>query len=263
MDFKNKIKSLKDLRKKLKDGEPSIGSWLQISNSSIAEILSHSCYDWLALDLEHGDITEKDIPNLCNAIHNNCSLIFARVIEADPSMCARVLDLGVQGVIIPKVEEPEQLKNIQSAISYPPLGERGVGFCKANLYGKDLSDHLKEFQNPFMVAMIETKKGLDNIDKILKIPYLDSIFIGPYDLSASLGVPGDIKNKIVLEAINKIKLLCQEFSVSCGLHIVEPDKIMLKNVIDEGFLFLAYSIDSVFIRKSSINPLKLYPTKNI
>ena len=259
MEFLKKIKALKGLREKLNNGIPSIGSWLQISNPSVAEILSFSDYDWLALDLEHGDISEKDIPNLCNAIHQNCPLVLARLRNSDPSLCSKVLDLGVQGVIIPKIEEPEQLVKIKNAISYPPTGERGVGFCKANLYGKDLPEHLNKFQNPFMAAMIETKKGLENIEEILKISDLDAIFIGPYDLSSSLGFPGEVNNEIVVEAINKIKIQCENFSVSCGLHIVEPEESKLNEAVKEGFLFLAFGIDSVFIRNSSKNPFRINP----
>ena len=104
--------------------------------------------------------------------------------------------------------------------------------------------------------MIETKKGLDNIEEILQVPNLDAIFIGPYDLSASLGLPGDIFNKIVTESINKIKESCQRFNIPCGMHVVTPDEKKLKESIKDGFLFLAYGMDSVFISNSSINPFK-------
>ncbi len=254
MQFKKKIDALKKLRDQLKKNKPSVGSWLQIANTSVAEILSNSNYDWLAIDLEHGDITENDIPNLCNSIHSKCPLVFARVRSSNPTFCSRALDLGVQGLIIPKIESGEQLLNVSEAISYPPLGTRGVGFCKANIYGIDLQDHLRMFQDPFLVAMIETVKGLNNIEEILQVPNLDAIFIGPYDLSASLDLPGDIFNKIVLQSINKIKESCKRFNIPCGIHVVTPDEKKLRESIEDGFLFLAYGMDSVFISNSSINP---------
>ena len=246
--------NLDNLRLKLSKGKSSIGSWIQLSDPSVIKILSSSNYDWLAIDLEHGDIEEKDLPVLTSLAHSYCPLVFARVRAAEQTFCSRALDLGVDGIIIPKIESAENLIKIRNAIYYPPDGCRGVGYSNTNLYGKYLNEHLSKVSKPFLVAMIETLEGLNNLETILKVDGLDSILIGPYDLSASLSLPGKLESKEVINAINHIKSSCQKNSIPIGIHIVEPSIDKLKAFAESGFTFIAYGIDSVFLRSSSQRP---------
>ena len=128
--------------------------------------------------------------------------------------------------------------------SWPPAGKRGVGFSVANSFGKYFDQYKKFSQNPFIIAMIENSIALDNLDAILQTKYLDGIFIGPYDLSASLGVPGNFENKLFVDAIKYIKQKCKKYNVPYGIHVVEPDIKKYKKILKEGYSFVAFSMDT-------------------
>ena len=251
----NKLLALKNIRTKLQKDRYSIGSWIQLESPSSAEIMGNCGYDWVAVDLEHGSISISQLPNIFRALELRHTLPLARISEGNENNCKRALDSGAAGVIIPKIETKNQLEILIKSCKWPPNGNRGVGFSRANLYGENFSDYKEEAINPLIVAMIETKIGLINIEEILSVKGLDAILIGPYDLSASLGFTGEINNPVVKEAISKVLNICKKFSIPAGIHIVNPDIHELQNKIDKGYRFLAYSIDAVFLNSSSKNPL--------
>lgn len=250
----NKLKSLKNLRAKLLKGEPSIGSWMQIPNSSIAEILGDSGYDWVAVDLEHGAISLEKLPDLYRALEINNTLPLARIADVSKKDCKEALDSGAAGLIIPMIQNSKDLKKAIKFSCWPPKGNRGVGYSRANLFGKYFNKYMEEAQNPFIVAMIENEKALSNIEEIIQVEGLDAILIGPYDLSSSLGAPGDFKNINFINAKKKILNIASEANIPCGLHQVIPDLDMLNELLKDGFTFIPYSIDSVFLEHISRKP---------
>ena len=130
---------------------------------------------------------------------------------------------------------------------YPPKGKRGVGFSRSNQYGINFTNAIEDVTQPFIVAMIETKLGLQNLEEILTAEYLDAIIVGPYDLSASLGVCGDFESDIFKRAFENIKNLCNKFETPFGIHLVEPSNIKLKKSIENGAKFIAFSMDTVML----------------
>ncbi len=244
-----RIELIESIRSKFKKGELSIGSWMQISSSSIAEIMGSSGFDWVAIDMEHGSFSNEKLPDLFRALELNNTLPLVRLAEGNSKDCKLSLDAGAGGVIIPMVESAEQLRKIKEFCCWPPSGNRGVAFSRANLYGKFFNQYEKEAQAPLIIALIETSNGLDNINEILEVDGLDAIMIGPYDLSASLGITAQFKNKIFLKALEDISEAAKVKKVPFGIHIIEPSKKELNLRIQEGYKFLAYSIDSVMLRK--------------
>ena len=252
----NKLIALRNIRSKLQKGNYSIGSWIQLESPSSAEILGNSKYDWVAVDLEHGSISISQLPNIFRALELGETLPLARISEGIPNNCKRALDAGASGLIIPKIECKEQLEFLISASKWPPEGNRGVGFSRANLYGENFVNYKEEAIKPLIVGMLETKLGLKNIKEILSVKGLDAVLIGPYDLSASLGLTGEISHPKVEEALNYILNCCIKFNIPAGVHIVNPSVKEIKNKIDKGYRFLAYSIDTVFLNLSCKNPLE-------
>lgn len=250
----SKYDKIIEIRKKIKDKTPSIGSWLQIPHSSIAEILGAANYDWVAVDMEHGSISISQLPELFRAIELGGTAPFVRLLDSSANSCKQALDAGALGVILPNIRSQTELKNAVEYCCWPPKGSRGVGFSRANLFGENFTDYDKFSQKPFIVAMIENKMGLQNIDNIIKVEGLDAILIGPYDLSASLGQTGNFENHLVVSAMKKILNLCKTTNISCGLHIVQPEKQQLINRIKEGYTFLPFSMDSVFLTKACVSP---------
>jgi 2-dehydro-3-deoxyglucarate aldolase len=251
----DRLKKIVEIRKKLLSKKVTLGSWMQLPNASVAEIIGHSGYDWVAVDLEHGSISVHQLPDIYRALELGNTLPLARVSEANPKDCKQALDAGAGGVIVPMISSAEQLQNISDAIRWPPAGNRGVSFNRANLYGEHFNSYLDEAQNPLLVAMIENINALENLEDILSVQGLDSILIGPYDLSASMGLTGQFNNPKFLDAVEYIKLKSGKLNVACGIHIVSPSVAELKERIIDGYQFIAYSIDSVFLNHYSKNPL--------
>lgn len=252
----DRLKMINKIRTKLSEGNPSIGSWIQLSDASVAEIMGQSGFDWVAVDNEHGSIGNHQFPDIFRALELGGTLPLVRLAQGQPKDCKQALDAGAGGVIIPNIENASQLRSIVNYCKWPPNGTRGVGFSRANLFGKNFKNYAKEAQNPLVIAIIENINALSNLDSILQVSGLDAILIGPYDLSASLKITGDFENEIFLRAIDSIRMLSKKFSVASGIHIVEPSPETIYTRVDEGFQFIAYSVDSVFLSKSSKNPFK-------
>tara|TARA_B100001093_G_scaffold514004_1_gene587103 strand:- start:478 stop:1239 length:762 start_codon:yes stop_codon:yes gene_type:complete len=250
----NRLKKIQKIRKSLSQGNTSIGSWVQIPHASIAEIMGQAGYDWVAVDMEHGAISCHQLPNLFRAIELGGTLPLARVAEGVEKDCKQALDAGAGGLIIPMVENAKQLQKVVDFSSWPPKGNRGVGFSRANLFGKNFDQYIEEAQQPLIIAMIENINALDELDDILKVQGLDAILIGPYDLSASMNLTARFKEQKFLDAMETIKDKANKAKIPCGVHIVEPDKSDLKKKIDAGYRFIPFSIDSVVLEKFIKNP---------
>lgn len=241
----NKLKKIAEIRSTLKKNECSIGSWMQIPNASVAEIMGDAGYDWVAIDLEHGAFSLHLLPDIFRALELGNTLPLVRLAQGHPKDCKQALDAGAGGVIIPMVESAEQLIAVRDACRWPPAGKRGVGFSRANLFGKYFENYRKEAQAPLLVAMIEHVSAVKNIKSILAVEGLDAILIGPYDLSASMNKTADFEDEEFKKAMNTILIESQKAKISCGLHVVQPSKEQLKQRQQEGYKFLAYSIDAV------------------
>jgi len=248
-------KTLINLRKKLKQNETTIGAWMQIPSPEIAEILAFNNYDWITIDLEHGSIENSDLPNITRAIELGNCLPIARVAIANEQNCRRALDLGAKGLILPMINSPSQLKDILHYCSWPPKGKRGVGYSRANLYGKSFYEYNYISQNPFIVAQIEHVEAVNNLEAISKCKGLDAILIGPYDLSASINKTGKFNDKEYINLINKIFKICKKNKIPFGYHVVDPDLNKLKKIIKKGCNFIAYSTDAMILNKFTINPI--------
>jgi len=250
----NRINKIQSIRDTLKKGGPSIGSWIQLPCASVAEIMGQSGYEWVAVDMEHGSITASQLPDLFRALELGNTLPLARLIEGNQKECKQALDAGAGGVIVPMVETSEQLEKIRLACSWPPSGTRGVGFSRANLFGKHFGSYSLEAQKPLLIAMIEHVRAVANLNEILAVQGLDAILVGPYDLSASMGITDQFDRPEFIEIMSKIKLLCKSANIASGIHVVAPSPIQLLDRVNEGYQFIAYSLDSVFLEKSAICP---------
>jgi 2-dehydro-3-deoxyglucarate aldolase len=250
----NRQKAVAEIRERLRSGGHTIGSWMQIPHGSVAEIMGKSGYDWVALDLEHGAFSLQQLPDLFRALELGGTLPLARLAQGLLTECKQVLDAGAGGVIVPMVESAAQLEAVRDACCWPPAGRRGVGFSRANLFGKHFDAYREEAQAPLLVAMIEHRRAVDELDAILAVKGLDAIFIGPYDLSASMGLTAQFDHPDFVATLQKIRARAKEKGVPSGLHVVAPDPAVLSQRVAEGYRFLAYSIDSVFLHTAGACP---------
>lgn len=251
----NRIEKIRAIRDDLRSGRPSIGSWMQIPHPSMAEIMGQAGYDWVAVDMEHGAVGAHQLPDLFRALELGGTLPLARIAQGLPKDCKQALDAGAGGIIVPMIESAEQLVRVRDACRWPPAGKRGVGFSRANLFGKHFEAYAAEAQAPLLVAMIEHAAAVDDLPAILAVEGLDAILVGPYDLSASMGMTGAFDHPEFVAVIERILSACQSRAVPCGMHVVKPDAAVLQARIDQGYRFIAYSIDAVFLNNSVSFPL--------
>jgi len=246
-----RIESIRNIRSKLKDGKTSIGSWMQIANSSVAEIMGKAGYDWITIDMEHGSFSFSQLPDLCRAIELGGSLPLIRTLDGSPERCKQALDAGAGGLIIPMINSAKELQEIKDYCYWPPKGKRGVGFSRANLFGDNFEEYKEEAQEPLLIAMIETKKAVENLEEILNTDGLDAILIGPYDLSASINLTAQFEHQTFKEIVSEVLKKSNQFGIAPGIHIVKPNKKDLDLKINEGYRFLAFSIDAVMLLETA------------
>ena len=242
----DKILKTNIIRALLSSGVVSKGGWMQIPSPEIAEILGNSDFEWVTIDLEHGSIDISDLPSIFRALELNDTLPLVRISENNTSQAVRAVEAGAGGIIIPKLEHAGQAEEIYQCINYPPRGKRGVGYNRGNCYGVNFDSELAD--EPLIVGIIETKAGVDHLDMTLKGHLLednriDAIIVGPYDLSADLGMTGDFNNPKFKEAIKHIRETCKKRNVGVGYHIVQPNTHELSAKIDEGYTFIPYGCD--------------------
>lgn len=228
---------------------------MQLNSPSVAEILAANGFDWIAIDAEHGEFSSHEYINIFRAVEKyNCSP-FVRIPVGGIHEVKLALDSGARGIIVPMVESAKQLKEVIDFAMYPPKGKRGVGFSRANLFGKDFKSYVDSINdNVFIVAQIENISAVENINEILAVEGLSAIMVGPYDLSASMGLTAQFEHPDFLATLKKIKEACLKSRVQLGYHVVQPNKDELESKINEGYEFIAYGIDALFLSSSSICP---------
>ncbi len=228
--------------------ELCLGSWLQSSSPAMAEVMARSGFAWLATDCEHGDVSLEGFASQARAVSAFPCAPFVRVAENSTILIRRALDLGASGVIVPLVNSPDDAAKAVAAAKYPPQGVRGFAFQRANSWGLDFDAYCaKANEAVSVVAMIESKEAVESIDAILAVEGVDGVFIGPYDLSGSYGVPGQTSHSLVSSGCSKVAKACAKAGKSAGMHIVLPDEAKVSKAISEGFTFLALGMDTVFI----------------
>ena len=250
---KNKLKEL------FKQGKAAINGWLEIPSSFSAESMSHQGYDSLTIDMQHGALDNSNILEMFQAISTTDVVPMARLSWNEPSQIMKVLDFGAYGIICPMVSNRDQAEKFVQACMYPPKGYRSFGPTRGFMYGgHDYVDHAND--EILKLAMIETKEALQELDKIMKTPGLDGIYIGPADLSLSIGEkPGFDKPEghPTYEQISNIIDHAKKNNLVAGIHNATPE--YAKKMIDIGFQIVTVGSDKIFMcegAKSIVTKLK-------
>jgi len=232
------------LKNKLKAGDVCLGAWITISNPIIAEIFANAGYDWVVVDLEHSSISIDQAGNLIRVIDLAGSSPLVRLTANDKDLIKRVMDSGAHGIVVPNVKTPDDAQEAVLATRYQPYGSRGVGLGRAQDYGPGFRRYLDwQKEGPLVIVMIEDKSALNRLGEIFNVHGVDGFLIGPYDLSCSMGIPGDFENPRFLEAIDSIVNAGRKAKCPAGFHLVEPSPTGLKELISEGYQFIAYGVD--------------------
>lgn len=237
------------LRAKLAARRPVIGSWISLASEETCEIMAQAGFDWLAIDMEHTAIGVNEMARLIRVIDLAGVMPIVRVGANDPLLIKRALDSGARGIIVPMVATAADATAAVAAACYPPKGRRGVGMHRAQGYGRDFDAYRRwmEDEGPLVVAQVEHRDGVENLGAIMATPGIDAFFIGPYDLSASFGVPGDFGNAGVRSAMAKVDAAVKDGAVAGGIHVVAPNPAELEARLKTGYCFVAYGVDMIFL----------------
>jgi 2-dehydro-3-deoxyglucarate aldolase len=236
------------LKQKLSSNQLTFGSWITIGHESIAEIMCTGGFDWLAIDMEHSVIELATAQNLIGHIHSKGVAALARVGKNEEVIIKRVMDAGADGVIVPMINTRQDAELAVSYVKYPPQGKRGVGLARAQGYGIGF-DKYKDWLNKesIIIAQIEHILAINNINEIISVEGIDGIIIGPYDLSGSMGFPGEYERAEVKNALKKVEEACKRKNIPLGFHVIQPDHQKAKEKIDAGYTFIGFSIDFFFL----------------
>ena len=248
------------LKKKLRNNELTIGSWLTIPHQSVVEIMASAGFEWLTIDLEHAAIDISQTMNLIALIQAKGMKALVRVSKNEEVIIKRVLDAGADGIIVPTVKNMEEAKQAVGYVKYPPVGRRGVGLNRAQNYGIGFEEY-KDWLNDevVVIAQIEHIDSVNNLEGILSVEGIDGIIVGPYDLSASMGMPGNYEHNDVKMALKKIEEVTLKFQRPLGFHVIQSDYQKIIEKINIGYTFLAFSIDFFYLgdkARSEMNKLK-------
>src|SRR3972149_953085 len=212
-----------NLKEKLRIGELTVGSWITLAHPAIAEIMAKAGFDWLTIDLEHSVFTIREAEELIRVIALCGGTPLARLTSNDADQIKRVMDAGAPGVIVPMVNSKADAERAVASVYYPPRGRRGAGLARAQGYGASFADYREWLEREAVViVMIEHVEAVKNLEQILTTDGVDGFIVGPYDLSASLGRPGDFGNPAHAAAIERIRTVSQGLRRPGGVPVGEP-----------------------------------------
>jgi 4-hydroxy-2-oxoheptanedioate aldolase len=224
-------------KERLRGGEPLFGGWLTIGDPLAARAMAAAGLDYVVIDLQHGGATERDLPAITTAIRAGGAVPVGRVRHAHTADLGRALDLGCAGVIVPNVESAEQTRTVVGACHYPPAGYRSGGGVLA---GQD---------EPFCVIMVESRAALADLEQTLGVPGVDAIYVGPRDLSYSLGCQLDPNDPVLRPALEQIWAACAAAGRPVGVHATDGPTARLYR--ENGCRLVTVAADGLAITRTA------------
>jgi 2-keto-3-deoxy-L-rhamnonate aldolase RhmA len=234
-----------DLRKRLKNGELVLGTILSLNSPDVAEILSQIGFDWLFIDAEHSTLDPHHLQAIFQATGDSIPCV-VRIPLLDETVVKKTLDAGAAGLLAPQIHNAEQAEQLVKWGRYYPEGFRGLGFGRAQGYGLNVGEYLENAnENILLSVQAESEQAVRNIENIVQVKGLDAVLIGPYDLSASMGLPGQIDHPKVKAAIQHVAERCKAAGMPIGIFGLTAEA--LQPYIEQGFRFIVAGVDTVLL----------------
>ena len=234
-----------EFRARLKRGETLLGTMVTLASGASAEVLSTLGFDWLFVDGEHGPLEARELTEILQAVGDKTPCI-VRVPEAAEVPIKRALDLGAHGIIVPQVNTAEQAADVVRFARYAPEGSRGVGLARAHGYGLKFREYLSAANREIaVIVQAEHARAVDNIDAIVRVPGIDAVLLGPYDLSASLGKLGKIDDPAVVAAIDRVTEACKAAGMPLGYFGVTAAAV--RPYVARGYTLIVAGVDTLYL----------------
>ena len=232
---------------RLRERELSFGAWTSLAHPSISEIFARSGVDFIGIDLEHSTISLEHAQAMIAAAHAGGVNCLPRVSSHNAEQIHRLLDSGADGVIVPNVSRVEEVGQIVDWCKYPPVGSRSYGVARAQGYGLDFEEYVSTWNDRSTILIqIESIAGVEAVEGLLSNPAVDGAMVGPYDISGSLELPGQLFHPRVLQACARVVEACRRRGRACGTQLVEPTEGQVASAIEQGYTFIVLASD-VFI----------------
>jgi 2-keto-3-deoxy-L-rhamnonate aldolase RhmA len=233
------------LRNRLKQGELVLGTILSLNSPDVAEILSGIGFDWLFIDAEHSTLDPHHLGAIFQATGDSIPCV-VRIPALDEIVVKKTLDAGAAGLLVPQVHNAEQAEQLVKWGRYYPAGSRGLGFGRAQGYGLKVGKYLETANESILLSVqAESAEAVKNIESIVRVNGLDAVLVGPYDLSASMGLPGQIEHPDVKAAIQHIADACKGAGMPVGIFGMTAEAV--QPYIEQGFRFIVAGVDTVML----------------
>lgn len=245
----------------LKSGGVTFGTMVRsLGVNAIVPLLATSGWDYIVVDTEHSAFNPETIRQLTLTATYEKLDCLVRVPGKDYHLLSQPLDFGAAGLVIPLVETKEEAEHIVESTKYHPLGHRGASTASVSLQfsGFSTEEYIEWANREILIAIqLETERGIENADEILATEGIDAVMIGPFDLSQSMGIPGQMEDPRMIQAIQRVIDLCQRFEVAPGIHLQKV--AAAQRWLDAGMTFVTYQYDSKFFlsrSKSAVEELR-------
>jgi 2-keto-3-deoxy-L-rhamnonate aldolase RhmA len=232
-----------EFARRLRAGERLLGSIVTLSSPDVAELFSRAGFDWLFVDTEHAPLDALAAQGLLQAARCPC---LVRVHAGEEAVIKKALDIGPAGVIVPQVNSAADAERIVRYCKYPPRGSRGVGIVRAQGYGLDFQEYVASANdNVIVMLQIEHIEAVKNIEAIVRVPGVDALMIGPYDLSGSMGKLGRVNDAEVEGAIETVRKACAAAGMKLGIFAATAEA--MKPYIEKGYTLPIAGMDLMLL----------------
>ena len=242
---------MKNLKQRIKSGEAVHGTWLGMDSLISAEILGHAGFDWVLIDMEHGAFSETEAFNMLRTLKSCPTTPLVRIESHSPQRTGRILDMGAKGVMFPQVRSAEEARLAISGMYYPPQGKRGGAMmAPAVAYGDRFDEYKNGLpENILGIVQIETPGAVAEIDEIASLPLVDVLFVGPLDLSMTMGIYGTKDHPDFINAMKKTVKAAKKYGKAAGILLLNADQY--ERYYDWGFRMIACGVDAFFLKSGA------------
>ena len=232
------------LKSRLRNRERLFAGWISYAHPSIAETFAFAGFDFIAIDMEHSTISLEQAQRIIAATQSENVPCLPRPVSHSNDWIKPLLESGADGLIVQMVNTTEELNALCGHIKYPPEGCRSFGVNRAQKYGFSFDEYVKKWnETSVFIIQVESRQAVENIDQLLKNPHVDAVMVGPYDISGSYGVPGQVEHPKVVEASKKVILACEKAGISCGTQLADVSEAGINRLFDMGYTYAILGSD--------------------
>lgn len=248
--MKNSAQRRAHLKQKLRNRERLFAGWVSYAHPSITETFASADFDVIFIDMEHSTISIEQGQRIIAACHAENLPCVPRPVSHSNDYIKPLLESGADGMLIQMVETSDQVEQLLGLIKYPPRGRRTYGVNRAHAYGLNFDDYISTWnETSVFLLQIESSLGVRNIDQLLAYDEIDGVMIGPLDLAGSLGVPGQTKHPLVLEASLQVIEACNRFGKSCGTQVADANSVEIESLFSLGYTYAILGSDLFVLTK--------------